>query len=116
MGRVFLVEWYGDGSFRVHPNMRGHTGGGLALGKGFPIATSNKQKINTHSSTQAELVAVDGCSMPAICWSRYFLEAQGYSVGENIIYQDNKSAILLEKNGKASSSKQTKHINIRYFL
>ena len=30
--------------------------------------------------------------------------------------QDNKSAILMENNGKASSSKQTKHINICYFF
>jgi hypothetical protein len=26
------------------------------------------------------------------------------------------SAILMEKNGKTSSSKQTKHINIRYYF
>jgi hypothetical protein len=106
-----------DGSFfGVHSNRHGHTGGGLTLGKGFPIATSIKQKINTCSSTEAELVGVDDC-MPAIGWSQYFLEAQGCSVGENIIYQDKKSAILLEKNGKASScSKRTKYINIRYFF
>jgi hypothetical protein len=35
---------------------------------------------------------------------------------ENIVFQDNRSAMLLEKNGKASSSKRTKHINIRYFF
>ncbi len=33
----------------------------------------------------------------------------------SILYQDNMSAILLEKNGKASSSKQTKHIKVKYF-
>jgi hypothetical protein len=54
--------------------------------------------------------------MPAICWTCYFLESQGYGVFDNILYQDNQSAILLEKNGKASSSKRTKHINIRYFF
>jgi hypothetical protein len=32
------------------------------------------------------------------------------------LFQDNKSTFLLEKNGKASSSKCTKHINIRYFF
>ena len=32
------------------------------------------------------------------------------------MFQDNKSAILLEKNSKLSSSKQTKHINNRYFF
>jgi hypothetical protein len=95
--------------------MRGHTGGGLSMGRGFPIVSSTKQKLNTRSSTESELVAVDDC-MPAICWSRYFLQAQGYEVKENILYQDNKSAILMEKNGKASSTKRTKHINIRYFF
>ena len=30
--------------------------------------------------------------------------------------QDNQSAILMEKNGKASSSKRTKHINIWYYF
>jgi len=44
------------------------------------------------------------------------MEAQGYHVQDNILFQDNKSAILLEKNGKASSSKHTKHINIQYFF
>ena len=95
--------------------MRGHTGCGLSLGRGFPIASSSKQKLNTRSSTESELVAVDDY-MPAILWTRYFLEAQGYGVRENIVYQDNLSAILLEKNGKASSSKRTKHINVRYYF
>jgi hypothetical protein len=44
------------------------------------------------------------------------MEAQGYKVIESIVYQDNQSAILLERNGKASSSKRKKHINIRYFF
>ena len=44
------------------------------------------------------------------------MEAQGYNVHENILYQDNKSAILLEKNGKRSSSKRTRALNIRYFF
>jgi hypothetical protein len=51
-----------------------------------------------------------------ILWTRYFLEAQGYPVTESIIFQDNQSAMLLEKNGKASSGKRTRHINIRYFF
>jgi hypothetical protein len=32
------------------------------------------------------------------------------------LFQDNKSTILLEKNGKALSSKHMKHINIQYFF
>ena len=76
---------------------------------------SSKQKLNTRSSTESEVVGVDDV-MPHICWTRYFMEAQGYRVLDNIVFQDNKSSILLEKNGKASSGKRTKHINIRYFF
>jgi hypothetical protein len=110
-----ILKWWIDGSFAVHPNMRGHTGGGLSMGRGFPIVNSTKQKLNTRSSTESEIVGVDDC-MPAICWTRYFMDAQGYGIQENIVFQDNKSAILMEKNGKASSSKRTKHINIRYYF
>ena len=49
-------------------------------------------------------------------WIRLFVLAQGLKVNKNLIYQDNESAELLEVNGKKSSSKRTRHINIRYFL
>jgi hypothetical protein len=110
-----MLKWYVDASHGVHPNMRGHTGGGLTMGTGFPITASTKQKLNTKSSTETEIVGVDDL-MPGILWSRLFLEAQDYGVVENIVYQDNKSSILLEKNGKSSSGKRTKHINMRYFF
>ena len=51
-----------------------------------------------------------------ILWTKLFLEAQGYDVEKNILYQDNKSAILLETNGKKSSEKRTRALNIRYFF
>jgi len=110
-----ILKWWVDASFAVHPNMRGHSGGGFSMGRGMPIVGSNKHKMNTRSSTESEIVAADDF-MPAVCWTRYFLMAQGYHVKDNILYQDNKSSILLETNGKASSSKRTKHINIRYFF
>ena len=72
-------------------------------------------KKNTRSSTEAELIAASD-RMPQIVWTRYFLEEQGYGINDNILYQDNQSAMLLEKNGRASSSKRSHHINIRYFF
>jgi hypothetical protein len=102
-------------SFAVHPNMHGHSGGGLSLGRGFPIVSPTKQKLNTRSSTETKIVGADDF-MPAICWTHYFMKAQGYEVKDNVLFQHNKSSILLEKNGKASISKRTKHINIRYFF
>ncbi len=101
--------------FAIHPNMRGHSGGALTLGLGFPISSFGKQKLNTCSSTESKLVGVDDL-MSLIVWSRNFLKAQGYAVVNNILHQDNRSAILLERNSKMSSGKRTKHIAICYFF
>jgi hypothetical protein len=113
--RSGILKWWVDASFVVHPNMRGHSGGRLSLGRGFPIASSAKQKVNTRSSRETEIVGADDF-MPAIFWTHYFMKAQGYSVKDNVLFQDKKSSILLENNGKASSSKRTRNINIRYFF
>ena len=95
--------------------MKGHTGTTLSLGKGSVFSKSTKQKLNATRSTEAELVGTYD-SMLEVLWTTYFLKAQGYPAEQPVIYQDNKSAILLEKNGKMSSSKRTKHINIRYYF
>jgi hypothetical protein len=65
--------------------------------------------------TESKLVGVDDM-MPIMLWTRYFLLSQGYGIVDNLLLQDNKSLILLEQNGKASSGKRTRHINIGYFF
>jgi hypothetical protein len=67
------------------------------------------------SSTEAELVGVDDV-MPQVIWTWNFLEAQGYSITDNVVFQDNQSAMLLEWNRKQSSGKHMRHIDIRYFF
>ena len=109
-----VLHWYVDASFAVYQDMRGQTGGALTLGRGCPTVQTTKAKCSTRSSTIQELVAVDEM-MNDILWTRLFMKEQGIKVTDNILYQDNKSAILLEKNGRASSSKRTKHIEIRYY-
>jgi len=87
----------------------------MSFGGGSPINMSLKQKLNTRSSTEAEVVGVnDGLTIAL--WVRLFPEAQGIEVEDNIIFQDNMSSILLEKNGKRSSGRNTKHMEIRYFF
>jgi hypothetical protein len=108
------IKWWINALFVVHPDMRSHTGGTLSLGKGLVYSMSRKQRINTKSSTEAELVGVDD-GMPLVVWTHNFLMAQGYKVTDNVVYQDNQSAMLLEKNGKALSGRRTRHIDIRYF-
>ena len=104
-----------DASHQIHDDCKGHTGALLILGAGVVISSSNKQKINTKSSTESELVAVHDKSGDVL-WTRHFLEAQGYTISENIIYQVNMSTLSLEKNGRLSSSKRTKHIKAKYFF
>ena len=87
----------------------------MSMGRGALYSSSTRQKLNTKSSTEAELVGVNDL-MQQILWTRYFLESQGYEVRDNIVHQDNQSAILMEQKGKGSSSKRTRHINVRYFF
>ena len=91
-------KWWVDSSYAVHPDMRSHSGIFMTLGKGMTYAASNKQKLNTKSSTEAELVAIDD-SMGQLLWTRHFLAAQGEHVPTTTIYQYNKSTILLAENG-----------------
>ncbi len=42
-----MLMWYVNASFAVHPNMCGHTSGGMTMGRGFSISVSTKQKLNT---------------------------------------------------------------------
>ena len=114
-GGTVILNWWIDASFAVHPNMRGHTGGGLSKGREFPVVTSTKKKLKTRSSTETYIVGVYDC-MPSVCWTWYFLEIQDYNFTENIVYQGNQIAILLENNGKASGSNITKHINIQFLF
>ena len=109
------VRWWVDAAYAVHPDMKSHTGGALSLGRGVIYGTSKGQKLNTKSSTEAEIVGTDDV-MPQMLWTLYFLEAQGYKIDDNLLYQDNKSSILLETNGRGSSGKRTRHINVRYFF
>jgi hypothetical protein len=47
---------------------------------------------------------------------RYFVEGQGYNIDEYMIFQDNMNSLSVEKNGRVSSSKRTKHIKTKKFL
>jgi hypothetical protein len=104
-----------DASYAVHPDMRSHMGGVISFGTGGLICKSTKQKLNTKSSTEAELVGASDY-LPNTLWMKMFLEAQGHKIEDNAFEQDNESAIKLEKNGRTSAGPKSRHINIRYFF
>ncbi len=65
--------------------MRGHTGGGLTMGRGFQIVNSTERKLNTCSLMESKLVGVNDM-MALILWTRYFMDGQGYKVRDNVIF------------------------------
>ena len=109
-----VLLWYVDAAFAVHPDMKSHTGIVFTLGKGSIISGSTKQKVNSRSSTEAEMNAVDE-KLSKIIRTKKFLESQGFKIKLNIIFQDNTSTIKLQENGKVSSGKRTRHFDIKLF-
>ena len=108
-------HWFIDGMFAVHPNMRSHTGAYMTFGKGMVDGSAKTQNINTSTLTETAVVVVYN-HMPAIMWVWYFLELQGYPLKPTMLHQENTSAMFLELNRRASSSRCTRHMNIRYFF
>jgi hypothetical protein len=110
-----IVKLWVDASFGTRADLCSQTGGVMSMGHGSVQSVSQKQKLNTKSSIEAETVAPDDV-MSQVIWTRYFLIAQGFEVSHNILYQDNRSAMLLEQNGIGSSSRRTWHINVHFFF
>ena len=103
-----------DSAHAVHPNMRGHTGGLTTFGTGIIDQKSSKQKMNTRSSTETEVVGTSEY-LPKNIFFEMFMEAQGYRLKSNILAEDNESTIRMSKNGRDSCTSNSKHIAIKYF-
>ena len=61
------VSIYVDGSYATHSDMKGHSGKCVTEGKGGVYSSSTKHKLNTLSSTEAEIVNV-GEKLPKSIW------------------------------------------------
>ena len=97
-------KWCVDSLCAVHPDMRNHSGIiNMMLGKGATYTASTKQKLNTKSSTEDELVANNDAMAQGI-WTRHFLAAQGEYVPITMVYQENLGTILVAENRRQSSS------------
>ena len=62
------------------------------------LILSRNQKLNVRWLAESELVGAYD-SLKLFLWSKYFIEAQLYSVERNKMYQDNQPTMLLEING-----------------
>ena len=110
-----LVKCWADSSFAIHEDLRSHTRLLGSLGRGAVFSRSGAQKLNTTSSTEAEVVASSEVLTQAL-WTSSFLMNQGYAVKNALLLQDNQAAILLQENGVLSRRKKSRHIDIRFFF
>ena len=112
---IGVMKTWVDASYAVHKDMKSHTGGVVSFGNGAIMSKSSKQKLNTKSSTEAELVGASDY-LPYPIWATKFLGAQGYVIKDNVFLQDNQSTIRFERNGRKSCGPNSRHIDIRYFF
>ena len=68
---VIYLLWFIDVSHCVHWDSRGHGDEALMMGKGTMASYSNRIKVNTHSSSETEVVTVNRY-MPEVLWMIYF--------------------------------------------
>ena len=106
-----MYTWV-DASNAVHQDMRSHTGGAISFGGGALNVMSCNQRLNTTSSTEAEVVGTSD-DVPKNIWFQMFLEEQGYPVKENVLYQDNQSAIRLERSGRKPCGQASTHFFVK---
>lgn len=109
------IKGYVNAAFAVHKDYKSHTGATMTLGEGTFCSVLTKQKVMLQSSTKPELVSLNDVRSK-VQWSKFFVEVQGHEVNTTVrMYRDNTSLMKLEKKGKASSGKQTQHLNIIFF-
>ena len=87
----------------------------MSLGWGTIHSKSRKQILNTVSSNEAEIVGV-GDYFPRNIHITMLLEQLCYCMRSNLLMQDNQSAMRMERNGKASTTGNSRHVHIRYFF
>ena len=105
------LEAFIDASFAVHEDGRSHSGMVLKFAGSTILVRSTKQKINSESSTEAELVSLSDNLRYALR-AHDFITGQGYDVGPIMVYQDNQSVLAMLKRPDAAPDRN-KNMKVR---
>ena len=110
---IALYYWI-DASYNLHSDSRGHTGIVATIGKhNAPIyVKSQKHKLHTRSSTEAELVATDE-GVLHLLWMILVFDFLGYPQKPVTVFQDNQSTMRVCQTGHSKNGR-LKHMVVRY--
>ena len=53
--------------------------------------------------------------IPYNLWLMVLLKEQGYEINDDVVFQENKSVIFMDKNGRNSCTVKSRHVNVRFF-
>lgn len=115
--RDINIHAYMDAAWNVHRDAKGHSGIIITLGHyGFPIVCkSQKQKVVTRSSTEAELVCLFS-GIDILLYIRRIGQFMGISSNNPIpVFQDNTSTITMAYMGRGSTNSNSKYMDLKYF-
>ena len=98
--KAIVMRWWIDAAYGVQPDTKIQSSRIMLLGKGSMQSKSSKKKMNTQSSTEAEIVGVED-NIYGVIWSM------------RLLFQDNQSTMITEKNGKYSCGKKMRHTDTR---
>ena len=108
------ITTFADASYGVHTNGRSQSGACTTLGIGSIQSLSNKQKLTTKSSCEAELVAASDAASQSLGIRNYLISRQR-TVNPIILGQDNLSTkSILEKGPRVA--RRIKHLTVRHFF
>ena len=88
-----------DVAYKVHSEMRSHTGGAISMGHRVFHEKPSMQRLNTKIFTEVDLVDVSEY-LSYNLWLIFFLYGKGYEIVNNRVYQEkncNKSGEKLEE-------------------
>jgi hypothetical protein len=107
------ISAFADASHLHSRDLMGQSGYVIQLGINTIICESQKQKLVSQSSMEAELISLND-SINWITWLRHIMEEVGYKQDNIPVYQDNLSTIQIVELGRLTQ--RTKHLNARQLL
>ena len=65
------IRWWINAAYGVHPDLKGHSGGMIFLGKGAVASKLSRHRIKSRSSTGSDIIGYDDHIPGVLCILRF---------------------------------------------